>query len=358
MSVMNLNDLETPAVVVDLDRFEANLHKLQRYLSSHHIANRPHIKTHKIPQIAHMQTEAGAVGITCQKLGEAEVMADASITDIFLPYNIIGGKIARLAALMKRVAISVTADSAETVQHLKQAAQLARRNDGKPDKPLEVLVEFDSGMHRCGVQTPEEAAALARLIHATSELTFGGLMCYPNTATLDPFVRATRALLASDKVEIKRVSGGGTACMWHAHEHAELTEHRAGMYIYGDRATIKSGAMTQDECSFRVLATVVSRPTAERGILDCGSKTLSSDLLGLTGHGLIVEYPDAVIYALSEEHGHTDFSKCPTKPHIGERVTIIPNHCCPVTNLFDEIMQVRGDEVVGTWKVAARGKVT
>ncbi len=348
---MNIHSLETPVITVDLDVFERNLRKLQTYLSSHNIANRPHIKTHKVPEIARMQMDAGAVGITCQKLGEAEVMADAGVTDIFLPYNLVGeGKLARLAELMQRVTMSVTADSRETVQGLSQAAQRA-------GKPLEVLIEFDSGAHRCGVQTPEQAAELARVVASSPGLVFGGLMTYPNTDQLDPFVRATRELLRVDGIEIKRVSGGGTACMWHAHEHAELTEHRAGMYIFGDRATLKAGAMTLDECSFRVLATVVSRPTDDRGILDCGSKTLSSDTLGLDGHGLIVEYPEARMYGLSEEHGHTDFSKCDKRPHIGERVTVIPNHCCPVANLFDQLVQVRNGDVVGTWQVAARGKV-
>jgi D-serine deaminase-like pyridoxal phosphate-dependent protein len=129
------------------------------------------------------------------------------------------------------------------------------------------------------------------------------------------------------------------------------------MYIYGDRGTLLAGAMSLDEISFRVVTTVVSRPTETRGILDAGSKTLSSDKFALEGYGLIVEYPDARIVALSEEHGTVDFSACATKPRIGERVTVIPNHVCPVVNLFDEIMQVRAGEVVGAWRVDARGKV-
>ncbi len=146
--------------------------------------------------------------------------------------------------------------------------------------------------------------------------------------------------------------------MWQAHTVRHLTEHRAGMYIYGDRSTLAAGAMTLDECSFRVIATVVSRPTADRVILDCGSKTLSSDLHRVTGYGLIVEYPDAVIYGLSEEHGHADFSACAGRPGIGERVTVIPNHCCPVSNLLDTVVGVRGGKVEVRWRVDARGCVT
>jgi D-serine deaminase-like pyridoxal phosphate-dependent protein len=348
---MRIEDLDTPAPIIDLDKLDTNLAKLQTYLSSHGIANRPHIKTHKIPEIAHMQLRAGAVGITCQKLGEAEVMAGAGIRDIFLPYNIVGQtKLERLAALMKRATMSVTADSEHTARGLADAAQQA-------GKPLPVLVEFDSGAHRCGVQSPQEAAALARLIASLPGLSFGGLMCFPNTGQLDPFVRETRALLQAGGLGIGRVTGGGTSCMWQAHTHRELTEHRSGMYIYGDRNTVRNGAMTLDECSFFVLATVVSRPTSDRGILDCGSKTLSSDMLGQKGHGLIVEYPEAVIQGLSEEHGHVDFSACATKPEIGERVTVLPNHCCPVSNLFDRVIGHRNGEIELTWLVAARGKV-
>jgi D-serine deaminase-like pyridoxal phosphate-dependent protein len=143
--------------------------------------------------------------------------------------------------------------------------------------------------------------------------------------------------------------------MWQAHTHPEVNEHRAGMYVYGDRNILRSGAMKLEECSLSVITTVVSRPTADRGILDGGSKTFSSDLLGLEGHGLILEYPEARFYGLSEEHGHVDFSACQRKPDIGERVTVIPNHCCVVNNLFNQIVGVRHGTVEVTWPVAGRG---
>lgn len=346
---MRINELETPAAIVDLDRLEANIAKLQRYLDEHGIANRPHIKTHKIPEIAHMQLRAGAVGITCQKLGEAEVMAQAGIRDIFLPYNIIGeAKLARLVRLARRVNLSVTADSAFTVQRLAAAA-------GRAGLELPVLVEFDTGLERCGVQSPQEAADLARTIARSPGLRFGGLMTYPNNEHTDPFVQATKALLQGSGLAVERVSGGGTACMWQAHTHPEITEHRAGMYVYGDRATIKSGAMAIEDCSLKVICTVVSRATAERGILDGGSKTFSSDLIGLEGHGLILEYPEARFYGLSEEHGHVDFAACLRRPEIGERVTVVPNHCCVVSNLFNEVVGARQNQVEVIWPVAARG---
>lgn len=349
---MHIDELETPVPVVDIDRMEANIARLQAYLDDHQIANRPHIKTHKIPAIAKMQMDAGAIGITCQKVSEAEVMADAGFDDIFLPYNIIGeAKLKRLMGLAARIKISVTTDSAFTARGLSNAAMLA-------DLPLPVLIECDTGGGRCGVQSPQEAAELARLIGSLPNLQFGGLMTYPSNEQLDDFVRETRSLLKDDHLPIERVSGGGTPTMWEAHTHPELTEHRAGIYVYGDRLTLRSGAVTLDTCALRIISTVVSRPTSDRGILDAGSKTLSSDLHMLEGYGYICEYPEAKIYALTEEHGHVDFSACARKPEIGERVSVIPNHCCVVTNLFDEFIGMRGDQVEVSWQVAARGTVT
>lgn len=348
---MHIDELETPVPVVDVDCLKANIARLQAYLDEHKIANRPHIKTHKIPAIAQMQIDAGAVGITCQKVSEAEVMAEAGFTDIFLPYNIIGeSKLKRLMALATRLNIRVTADSDYTVRGLSNAAQQA-------ELVLTVLVECDMGMHRCGVQSPQEAAQLARLISSQPNLHFGGLMTFPTSDLLDDFVHETRSLLKDDRLPIECVSGGGTPGVWQAHTHTELTEHRAGVYVYGDRLSMRSGAVTLDTCALKILTTVVSRPTPERGILDAGSKTFSSDLHGLDGYGYICEYPEAKIYALSEEHGMVDFSACAHKPEIGERLSVIPNHCCTVTSLFDEVVGTRGDQVEVTWQVTARGTV-
>lgn len=348
---MRVDELETPVPVVDIDGLKANISRLQAYLDEHGIANRPHIKTHKIPAIAQMQMDAGAVGITCQKVSEAEVMADAGFNDIFIPYNIIGeSKLARLMSLAERITVSVTADSAFVIRGLSDAAQRAGLT-------LNVLIECDTGAHRCGVQSPQEAAELARLISVLPNLHLGGLMTYPTSEQTDSFVRETRNLLAMDHLNLERISGGGTPSMWEVHKYSEITEHRAGIYVYGDRLTLRSGAVTLDTCSLKVHTTVVSRPTADRGILDAGSKTLSSDLHGLDGYGYICEYPEAKIYALSEEHGHVDFSASERKPEIGERLTIIPNHCCTVTSMFDEVVGMRGNEVEVIWQVAARGTV-
>lgn len=348
---MNRSSLDTPVAIVDLDKMEANLNGLQTYLAQHGIANRPHVKTHKSPFIAHKQLAAGAVGITCQKLGEAEVMAQAGCHDIFLPYNLLGSqKLERLAALARYTTLSVTADSTEVIDGL------ATRFLNEP-QPLTVLVECDTGGKRCGAQTPAEAAALARWIAKAPGLHFGGLMTYPCGEATDPFMAETKALLAADGIAVERVSGGGCPNMWQAHTWREVTEYRVGTSIYGDRKCVQNGVMTHDQCALTVMATVVSRPTAERGIVDAGSKTLTSDTNGLEGHGYIIEYPDAKFYGLSEEHGHVDFSACATRPSIGEHVTIIPNHCCTVSNMFDEVIGVRGDRIEMRLPIAARGRL-
>jgi len=347
---MHIDQLQTPAAIVDLDRLAANINRFQTYLDEHHIAGRPHIKTHKIPEIAHMQVDAGAVGITCQKLGEAEVMARSGIKDIFLPYNLLGAaKLERLMHLARRVRISVTGDSEVTIRGYIEAA----RNAGLT---LPVLVEFDTGLGRCGVQTPQEAADLARMIAAASHLQFGGLMTYPSNEQTGGFVVETRRLLAQDGIPVESVSAGGSPIMWQAHTFAEVTEHRAGTYVYGDRSLLNAGVMTQDQVAFHLIATVVSRPTADRAVLDAGSKALSSDpARGATGFGLLLEYPDARLEKLSEEHGWVDLSACTQKPQVGERVTILVNHCCVANNLFNQVVGHRRGEVEVIWPIAARG---
>ncbi len=348
-SEMVTDELDTPAAVVDIEILERNIRQLQSYLDSHGIANRPHIKTHKIPEIARLQIDAGAAGITCQKLGEAEMMVEAGITDIFLPYNIIGkSKLARLVNLCRRATMSVSADSAFVVDGLAAAAQSAGIR-------IPVLVECDTGGGRCGVQSPFDASSLALHIHKKPGLRFEGLMTYPSSPSANEFFKEVRSLLSAENITIERSSGGGTGPMWRAHEYPEFNEHRAGMYVFGDRYTVNTGALSIDDVSFHVLSTVISRPTPDRGILDAGSKALSSDLLGLEGYGLILEYPDAVIYALSEEHGHVDLSGCDRKPEIGERVTVLVNHCCPVTNLFNEVVGLRNGKTEIIWPVQARG---
>jgi len=350
-----IDALDTPCVLIDLDRADANLRRAQDYADQHGVHLRPHIKTHKLPSFALRQVELGAIGITCQKLGEAEVMADAGIEDIFLPYNLIGEeKLHRLARLAARVKLAVTADSEFVVAGY-------GRTFAQSAEPLTVLVECDTGAGRCGVQTPEDAVALARIIAATPGLVFGGLMTYPAAGGYKEtraWLQAAITALEAAGLPARIISTGGTPDIWHAHEAEIATEYRPGTYIYLDRSLIARGDVgTFDDCALTVLATVVSRPTADRAIIDAGSKALTSDLLGMTGYGYVVGYPEAVIYGLSEEHGNIDFSASARKPAVGERLRIVPNHACPVSNLYDYVHLVSGDHVVRTERVAARGRV-
>ncbi|WP_421925257.1 D-TA family PLP-dependent enzyme [Neoaquamicrobium sediminum] len=347
-------DLETPAVVIDRTKVDANLARAQAYADANGLKLRPHIKTHKLPMFARLQCELGALGITCQKVGEAEVMADGGITDIFIPYNILGeGKLERLAALHQRVNMSVSADSAVTV-----AGYAGRFTD--PAHPLPVLIECDIGAGRCGVQSSEEALALARRIEAAPGLRFEGLMTYPPRGVMqdvEQWLKDAVALLEKDGIAVNTISNGGSPDFYAAATVKSATEHRPGTYIYSDRMQVAFGHGTLEDCALTVLATVVSRPTPDRAILDTGSKALAADMAPLPGHGHIVEYPDAVITTLNEEHGIVDLSGCATKPEIGDKVRIIPNHVCVVSNLFDVVNLTDGETVLETVPVAARGKL-
>lgn len=352
---MDITDIDTPAVLINLDIAERNLKAAQDYADRHGLKLRPHVKTHKLPRFAREQLALGAVGITCQKLGEAEAMADGGIMDIFLPYNILGArKLDRLAALHDRVTLSVTADSEVTLK-----GYAARFTD--PEHPLVTLIECDTGAKRAGVTTAQEALALARIIAAAPGLRFGGLMVYPPRegirATQD-WLSGAVDLLTRNNLPPEVISSGGTPDMARAHEITVATEQRPGTYIYNDRMQMAWGNKTVADCAMTVLATVVSRPTKTRAVLDSGSKALAADLAPVPGHGLIVEYPDAVIHALSEEHGHVDLSACRTLPGIGEIVHVIPNHACVVSNLFDEVHLMRGDTVEEVARVTSRGKLT
>jgi D-serine deaminase-like pyridoxal phosphate-dependent protein len=352
--VPHYSEIDTPAVLIDLDRAEANLQKAQAFAHRAGIALRPHIKTHKLPRFALRQVELGAAGITVQKLGEAEVMADAGLSDMLVTFNIIGpAKRARLKALHDRVIIRVVADSAENVAGLAETFT-------DPAHKLGVFVECDTGGGRCGVQSPEAALALAHTIIAQPGLAFAGLMTYPGAGKYRKaaqWLADAKALIEAENIPVPAITTGGTPDLWHMNEAGPATEYRPGTYIYMDRSQVAAGAASYDDCALTVLATVVSRPTETRAIIDAGSKALTSDLLGLVGHGYVVEYPDAKVAGISEEHGILDFSGSAKKPAIGDVIRIVPNHCCPVTNLFDRVHLIRAGELVETVPVAARGRV-
>ena len=344
----------TPAVVIDLDVVDRNIARVQSICDVAGVANRPHIKTHKVPGLAKAQIAAGALGITCQKLGEAEVMAAAGIDNILVSYNLIGAaRSGRLAALRKTLDLTVCADNPVTVAAYAEAAAQAEATIG-------VAVECDTGRKRAGVETAAEAIALAELIAKTPGLEFRGLLFYPTEtswAETQVFLDAVKRALVPLGLAPMLVSTGGSPNLVNVGKLSGATEHRAGTYIFNDRMQVKAGVATLADCALSVFTTVVSRAGAERGILDAGSKTLTADQGRLEGYGLILEHPEAKIKGFAEEHGFLDLSKCNDRPSVGDVVRVIPNHVCVVVNMVDQLIAVRGHEIVDVYPVAARGKL-
>ncbi|MCC7353864.1 MAG: alanine racemase [Anaerolineae bacterium] len=346
---MRREDLETPALTVDLDVLEDNIARMQAYADEHRLKLRPHIKTHKIPAIAHRQVLAGAVGITCQKLGEAEVMVAAGLRDIFISYNIVGQtKLERLARLARQARMRVAVDSLTTVRGLADYL-------GREGVEVGVVVELESTHHRCGVTTAADAVTLARAIADAPALRYEGVMIYPSNRASAPFIEEAVEALRAAGLLPQVVSGGGTPEAPFAHEVPYVNEVRPGTYVYNDWSYCSMGVCTPAQCALNVIATVVSAPTADRVIIDGGSKTFTNDGQFPMGH--ICEYPDAQIPQMSEEHGFVDVSRCARKPRIGERLTVIPNHACATSNLHDRVYGLRGNRLEVVWEIQARGKV-
>jgi len=346
-------DIETPAVLIDVAVAGANIDRFQSYCNRHGLACRPHIKTHKLPRMAIRQIKAGAVGITCQKVSEAEAMlAEADIDDVLITYNILGDtKLERLRQIAHKTKLSVVTDSTKTVDGLSAAFKTA-------EDQLTVLVECDTGAERCGVQTPADAAELASYVDQQPGLTFGGLMTYPpvgRSGHVNAWLNEAKQLAEASGLSVPVISNGGSPDMWQAHDVAVATEHRAGTYIYNDRSLVARKVATFSDCALTVLATVVSVPTAGRAVIDAGTKVLTSDLLGLEGHGHVLRRPDICIEGLSEEHGVLCADEIGLAP--GDRVRIVPNHACVVSNMVDEVHLVEGAATIGPTSVVARGKV-
>src|SRR5437016_88961 len=345
----------SPCAVLDMQRVQRQHARIQVDCDTSGVSNRQHIKTHKRPLLAQMQVAAGAKGITCQKIGEAEVMAEAGIDDILISYNLIGEeKMARLSAQQPKAAMTVAADNTSQISGLPQAAAASGR-------PLSVVVECDTGRKRAGVETPAEAIALAREIAGLKGLQFAGFMLYPTETgwtEAQKFYDEALAGVRAHGLDAKMVSTGGSPNLKNLGKLKGATEHRPGTYIYNDRMQVAAGVASWDDCALNIYSTVVSRAAPDRGILDAGSKTLTSDTGGgLVGHGLILEHPEARIAPFAEEHGFLDLARSNTRPNVGDVVRIVPNHVCVVVNMMDEVVMVRGEEIVGVLPVAARGKL-
>jgi D-serine deaminase-like pyridoxal phosphate-dependent protein len=355
--------LDTPALVVDLDVAEANTRRLVGYVAARGATLRPHAKTHKSLEIARGQLAAGAVGLTVGTLGEAEVFVAGGLDDLFIAYPVwaTGPKAARLRALHEAApAVRVGVDSIAGAERL--AAAVA---GGRPR--LAVLVEIDPGNRRTGVTSPEAAVAVA-LSAERAGLEVVGVFSHGGHGYASP---EARAIAAADEVrtlgaaaealraagfDCPVVSAGSTPTMLAA-LGGPITEMRAGTYVLGDRQQSVLGSIEASTVAVHVAATVVSSAVPGQVVLDAGAKTLTKDLAPyLRGYGALPAYADAVIERLSDYHGVVRIPPGTPAPGVGEVVAIVPNHVCPVVDLFDELVAVRGRTVVGTQPVDARGR--
>src|SRR5580700_6977607 len=364
---MRVQDIDTPALLVDLNVMERNLRRVADYTERHGLRLRPHTKTHKSPRIGRRQLALGAAGLTVAKVGEAEVMLDAAPADLLVAYPVIGrAKLERLMAVARRARVTVSLDSLFAAQQLSAAAQAAGVAVG-------VLAETDVGLGRVGVSPGGELLDLARGIERLPGLTFEGIAFYPGhikdngaegiaaLAALGDLIQSILADFRRDGIEARIVSGGSTPSLYHSHELPGLNEIRPGTYVYNDWNTVVSGACTPHECAATVLVTVVSTARPGQIIVDGGSKTFSSDRLSGSGvqstFGHIIEAPAAVFHKMNEEHGYVDVRECGRKFAIGERLRIIPNHICVAVNLHERMYGIREGKVEEVWEVAGRGKL-
>ena len=358
--------LDTPVIAVDEALLHRNIGEMASLAQSYGVSLRPHAKTHKSPRIARLQLEAGAIGLTCAKLGEAEVLvAEAGVSDILIAYPIVGAvKIRRLLALTNSAHITVAVDSREAALALSHAFAASGR-------VLDIYIEVNTGQDRAGARAGQEAIDLAVEIARMPGLRLSGVMTHEGHAGFSaPDAIATVAQNAGHSlvetaerirvlgIEIHQVSVGSTPSSWFTPRVKGITEMRPGTYVFHDNNAFRHGRLGPDRCAARVIATVVSRPAPDRAILDAGSKALALDPSpSHPGHGYIVGHPSATIARLSEEHGVVVLPPSEQGFNVGDRVEIIPNHICPAVNLTDELVIVRDGAIIDCWPVTARGKV-
>jgi len=364
------DDLDTPAVTIDLDVLERNISRLAEMAGANNIQLRPHIKTHKTPAIADLQLKAGAVGITCAKIGEAEVMCEKSAaTDIFIAYQIVGPeKIRRLLKLAehpKLRRLSVGADSVDVAQPISDAAR-------QRGLKIPVVLETDAGFSRTGVPAGQPTLDLARKIEKMPGLTLAGLYSYEGQVykakspremrrlALEACQRLleTAELLRKSGIPVDTVSVGASPAAGFTSAVPGITELRCGAYVFNDQMQIRSGSAKERDCALTIVSTVISVPSSNRAVIDAGTKSLTSERASEFGvFGLIKSRPDLCFINANEEHGILRMTSPRRRLKVGDRLEIIPNHVCPVMNLHDEVIGIRNGRVEVVWAVAARGKI-
>ncbi len=359
---------DTPVAVVDLDKLEKNIEQMAALCRARGIALRPHIKSHKIPEIALAQLKAGAIGITAAKLGEAEEMARAGVKDIFIANQITGpAKLKRLAALAAGIKLSVGVDSWRNARELDQIAR-------ETGLVLDVLVEIDTGLHRCGLEPGPQVIELAKKLRERPSLHLKGIFTHAGhaygargPAQVEEIGRDEGQVMAQLARQLKAagtpvevVSVGSTPTARHAAQVPGVTELRPGNYVFYDAIQLALGVAAVGNCALTVRATVISRPAPDRAVIDAGSKALNLDKGAhgaslVRGFGIVLGRPGLTIERLSEEHGILALDPAEILD-VGDVVEIIPNHACTVINLFDTVLGTRKGKAAEVLRVAARGK--
>ena len=363
---MTIWDLDTPALLVDMDRMEANLDRAAEYAKENRLGLRPHTKTHKSTFVARMQLDRGACGLTVAKVGEAEIMAGTGTPNLLVAYPVWGdAKWKRLVELAKRVPVTVALDNMESASGLARHASRAGVEVG-------ALAEVDLGMGRCGYPPGDRFRRFVRELSKVPSLRFEGLMFYPGNVDpvapdgddqLDRLGSELHDVLdgmEADGIPAQVVSGGSTPTLYSSEFIKGMTEIRPGTYVFNDRTQVAMGAGTWDDCAATILTTVVSTPRPHAAVIDGGSKTFTSDPVRPIGKGCgrIQGRPEIKFKRMSEEHGVLDLRKH-TGPsvRVGDRLRIIPNHVCVAVNMHEQVFGIRGERVETTWAVEARGKL-
>jgi D-serine deaminase-like pyridoxal phosphate-dependent protein len=357
-------ELDTPEVLLDLGAMKRNIARMAGIATEAKLKLRPHIKTHKSSELAKLQLEAGASGITVAKLGEAEIMVEHGIDDILIAYPIVGEKkLERLANLHQKARLIVSTDSLECAEGLHEVGK-------RTNKPVDVYIEVDTGLGRCGHKPGQETIDVVKKMQNLSGIRIVGVMTHEGHSWLttkpekrEQIIRETSSALADTAKELRAlgfpctgVSIGATPTAFHAKAATGATEMRPGTYIFNDANVLAHGFITLEDCAVTVLATIVGHPAKDRVILDVGSKTLSQDgSITNTLKGIIIRKPSWQLVKLTEEHAIVTVPE-DERVVIGERVRIIPNHVCVVTNLIDQFVTIRGNEVIATLNVEARGR--
>lgn len=361
---MKYHDLETPALLVDIHTLQENINQMASLIRNHKKRLRPHAKTHKTPEIAKMQLDSGAIGLTVAKLGEAEVFVEAGCRDIFIANQLVGEKkLERLVALCREASIQVGVDSAEVAMPLSHFAQKAGVTIG-------VRLEIDTGLKRAGVRTKQEAVDLALYLSRLPKLKFEGVFTYEGHIyqfkTDSERIEAVRKMadtlqelrdsLNRCGVTVPIVSVGSTPGARFTAPIPGLDELRCGVYVFHDRMQVARGA-APESCALTVLATIISVRSDGRIIVDAGTKALASDKpFADQSMGEVLEDPSLQFVAASEEHGHLQATG-KIRWRVGDKVRIIPNHACTCVNMHDQMYILDGEDIVEVWEIAARGKM-